>query len=159
VASTLVGATAGASLAFLIARHAARTVVESRLAGNSRFAALDRAIGAEGRKIVFLLRLSPVFPFNLMNYALGLTRVSFKDYLAASVGMIPGTLMSVDYGKLIGDVAAVAGGVRMQRGPADWALLALGLLATIAVTTIVTRAARRALKDRTIPLDATVKEQ
>jgi uncharacterized membrane protein YdjX (TVP38/TMEM64 family) len=158
-AYTLVGATAGAALAFLIARHAARSAVERRLAGNRRFVALDRAIGAEGRKIVFLLRLSPVFPFTLMNYALGLTRVRLPDYLAASVGMIPGTLMYVYYGKVIGDVAAVAGGVRMQRGPADWALLALGLAATIAVTTVVTGAARRALKEQTELADGAAKEQ
>ena len=111
-----VAATLGASAAFLVSRYVARGFVERRLAGNERFAAIDRAIGTEGRKIVLLLRLSPVFPFNLLNYALGLTRVRFADYLVASVGMLPGTLLYVYYGKVAGDVARLAGGAAVPRG-------------------------------------------
>jgi len=137
----------GSSAAFLIARYLARGPIEHRLAGNARFAAIDRAVGAQGRKIVFLLRLSPVFPFSLLNYALGLTRVRFVDYLVASIGMLPGTLLYVYYGKLAGDVAALAGGAAVQKGAGYYAVLALGLAATVAVTAVVTRIARRALKD------------
>ncbi len=144
-----VAATLGAAGAFLVSRHLARRAIERRLEGNPRFAAIDRAVGLEGRKIVFLLRLSPVFPFNLLNYGLGLTQVRFVDYFAASPGMIPGTLLYVYYGKLIGDVAAVAGGATVERGLAYYGVLVLGLIATIAVTTIVTRTARRALKEVT----------
>ena len=139
----------GSSAAFLVSRYVARSSVERRLAGNARFAAIDRAVGAQGRKIVFLLRLSPVFPFNLLNYGLGLTNVRFVDYVIASIGMLPGTLLYVYYGKVIGDVAALAGGTAMEKGPADYAILILGLAATIVVTTIVTRIARRALSDAT----------
>jgi uncharacterized membrane protein YdjX (TVP38/TMEM64 family) len=142
---TLMGATLGASVAFLIARYAARGAVERRLLGSPRFAALDRAIGAEGRKIVFLLRLSPIFPFNVLNYALGLTRVGFRDYLVASAGMIPGTVLYVYYGKVIGDVASLAGASGVSRGAGYWAVTVLGLAATVAVTVLITRAARRAL--------------
>ena len=142
-----VAATLGASAAFLVARHLARGAVERRLAGNARFAAIDRAVGEQGRKIVFLLRLSPVFPFNLLNYALGLTRVRFADYFVACAGMLPGTLLFVYYGKLAGDVAQLAGGAGVQRGAGDWAVLLLGLAATVAVTTVVTRAARAALRE------------
>ena len=99
-----------------------------------RFAAIDRAVGAQGRKIVFLLRLSPIFPFNLLYYALGLTRVRLADYLVASLGMIPGTLLYVYSGKLAGDVAAVAGGAGVERGAGYYALLGLGFLATVVVT-------------------------
>jgi uncharacterized membrane protein YdjX (TVP38/TMEM64 family) len=144
-----VAATLGAAAAFLVARYVARDAVVRRLAGSPRFAAIDRAVGESGRRIVLLLRLSPVFPFNLLNYALGLTRVRFVDYFVASIGMLPGTLLYVYYGKLAGDVAALAGGVAVQRGPAYWAVLALGLAATVAVTTIVTRIARRALREAT----------
>ncbi len=144
----LAGATLGASAAFLVSRYVARTAVERRLAGNPRFAAIDRAVGEEGCKIVFLLRLSPVFPFNLLNYALGLTRVRFTDFLLASVGMLPGTVLYVYYGKVLGDVARLAGGARIERDAGYYVVLALGLLATIVVTTIVTRIARRALADR-----------
>lgn len=145
-----IGATLGAALAFLVARYVARGWVERRIAGSPRFAAVDRAIGQDGRKIVFLLRLSPLFPFNLMNYGLGLTRVRFLDYLVASVGMLPGTLLYVYYGKVAGDVASAAAGAgTASRGVGYWLVLALGLLATVAVTTVVTRAARRALAGAT----------
>jgi len=144
-----VAATVGASLAFLVSRHVARSAIERRLAGNDRFAAIDRAVGAEGRKIVFLLRLSPVFPFNLLNYALGLTRVRFADYVVASFGMLPGTLLYVYYGKLAGDVAALAGGAAIEKNAGYYAVLLLGLVATVVVTTLVTRIARRALREAT----------
>jgi uncharacterized membrane protein YdjX (TVP38/TMEM64 family) len=145
----LIAATLGASLAFLVARYVARGFIEQRLAGDPRLAAIDRAIGEEGRKIVLLLRLSPAFPFNLLNYALGLTRVRFGDYLIASVGMLPGTLLYVYSGKLAGDVATLAGGAAPARGPGYWALLAVGLVATLLVTLLVTRTARRALDQAT----------
>jgi uncharacterized membrane protein YdjX (TVP38/TMEM64 family) len=148
-ALVLVAATLGASAAFLVSRYVARGFVERHLAGNERFAAIDRAIGTQGRKIVLLLRLSPVFPFNLLNYALGLTRVRFADYLVASVGMLPGTLLYVYYGKVVGDVARLAGGVAVQRGPAYYGVVGLGLVATVVVTTLVTRTARRALQQVT----------
>ena len=144
-----VAATLGASAAFLVGRYLARAAVERRLAANPRFAAIDRAVGAEGWKIIFLLRLSPVFPFNFLNYALGLTRVRFADYLTASVGMLPGTVLYVYSGKLIGDVSALAGGAAVEKGTGYWVVLILGLVATVAVTTVVTRTARRALRAAT----------
>jgi uncharacterized membrane protein YdjX (TVP38/TMEM64 family) len=148
---TLAGATLGASLAFLVSRYVARRAVEHRIAANPRFQAIDRAVGREGFKIVALLRLSPVFPFNLLNYALGLTRVRFLDYFAASVAMLPGTLLYVYYGKAAGSLAAAftGGGAPAAGGQsraASWALLAVGLLATVAVTTYVTRLAGKALR-------------
>lgn len=144
-AFTIVGATLGASLAFLIARHLARDAIARRVGQSERMAAVDRAIGREGWKVVFLIRLSPVFPFNLLNYALGLTRVSFWPYVAASaVGMIPGTFLYVYSGYAAGQVAAGAAGAA-ERGAASWILMGAGLLATVAVTWLVTRTARQAL--------------
>jgi len=144
-----VAAVLGSSAAFLISRYIARRAIERRLAGNARFAAIDRAVGAEGRKIVFLLRLSPAFPFSLLNYGLGLTRIRFVDYFIASIGMLPGTLMYVYYGKLAGDVAALAGGATVERGAGYYVMLGVGLVATVLVTMVVTRIARRALRDLT----------
>jgi len=144
-----VAAVLGSIGAFLVSRYFARRMIEKRIAANARFAAIDRAIGAEGRKIVFLLRLSPAFPFTLMNYALGLTQVRFADYLLASFGMIPGTLLYVYYGKLAGDVAALTAGQAAEKGLGYYAVLSLGLIATIAVTMVVTRVARRALREAT----------
>lgn len=145
---TFLGATLGAAAAFLVARYVARGAIERRIAGNARFAAIDRAVGKEGFKIVALLRLSPIFPFNLLNYSLGLTKVRFLDYLLASVAMLPGTLLYVYYGKAAGSLAAVAGGVKTERGPEYWLTLGIGLVATIAVTTVITRLAGRALRQQ-----------
>lgn len=143
---TFLGATLGASAAFLVARYGARRAIERRIAGNPRFSAVDRAVGREGFKIVALLRLSPIFPFNLLNYSLGLTKVSFLSYVAASIAMLPGTLLYVYYGKAAGSLAALAGGAQTEKGPGSWILLSVGLLATIAVTTYVTRLAGKALR-------------
>ena len=143
----LTGATIGSAVAFLISRHLAREAIAARVAGNPRFAAIDRAVGAQGFKMVLLMRLSPVFPYNLLNYSLGLTTVRFTDYALASIGMLPGTLLYAYYGVLAGDVARLAGGTAVERGSAYYAVLVLGLIATIAVSTLVTRAARRALRD------------
>lgn len=147
-AYVLVAATLGASAAFLIARYLARGAVERKLEGNLRFAAIDRAVGAEGRKIVFLLRLSPVFPFNLLNYALGLTKVRFVDFVVASIGMLPGSFLYVYLGKLAGDAAMAAGGAS-EAGLGVWIVRIVGLAATVVVTVIVTRTARRALREAT----------
>jgi len=146
VVYTFVGASIGATLAFLVSRHLARGAIEKRLEGNERFAAIDRAVAREGLKIVTLLRLSPVFPFNLLNYGLGLTQVRLRDYVLACFGMLPGTLLYIYYGKLAGDVAALAAGAETDRGAGYWTVLILGLLATLAVTTIVTRIARASLR-------------
>jgi len=149
VAYVFVAATLGASLAFLISRYVARGAVEKRLAGNQRFAAIDRAVGEQGRRIVFLLRLSPVFPFNLLNYGLGLTRVRFAVYLVACLGMLPGTFLYVYSGKAAGDVAAVASGAAPDQDTGRLALMIVGLVATAVVTVLVTRIARRALDEAT----------
>ncbi|MDH3686107.1 MAG: TVP38/TMEM64 family protein [Myxococcales bacterium] len=138
-AYVFVAAVVGSAAAFLIARYVARAAIEKRVEADPRFSAIDRAVGSEGRKIAFLLRLSPAIPFNLLNYALGLTRISFRDYLIASVGMLPGTLLYVYSGTLVGEVAS---GVELGRG----LLLGVGLVATAAVTIYVTVLARRALQ-------------
>ena len=141
----MVGATLGATAAFLIARYVARDWVAARVRRDPRFAAIDKAIADEGLKVVFLLRLSPVVPFNVLNYALGLTRVRVVDYVIASLGMIPGTLLYVYTGKLASVVVGASNAASPPRGPAFYVVLGLGLAATAAVTIIVTRMATRAL--------------
>ncbi len=144
-----IAAVLGSTAALLTARYLARGSIERRIAGDARFLAIDRAIEEQGRKIVFLLRLTPAVPFGLLNYALGLTRVRVVDTLIASVGMLPGTLLYVYGGKVAGDVAAAASGSGEGRSPAELALLAVGFVATIAVTVLVTRIARKALAEAT----------
>lgn len=140
--------TLGASASFLIGRFLARDWVAARASANPKFAAIDAAVGAEGWRMVGLLRLSPVFPFNLLNYALGLTRVRFRDYAVASwIGMMPGTLLYVWIGAAAGDVVGAAAG-RRTRQPIEWVLYGAGLLATVWVTVRITRVARAALASR-----------
>jgi uncharacterized membrane protein YdjX (TVP38/TMEM64 family) len=145
----LLGATLGATGAFLIARYVARDWIAQRIARDPRFAAIDAAIAAQGRRVVFLLRLSPVIPFNVLNYALGLTQVRALDFVIASVGMIPGTLLYVYTGKLASVVAGASSGATPSRGAAFYSVLGLGLAATLAVTILVTRLAKRALATAT----------
>lgn len=143
-------ATLGATAAFLVGRYLARDWVSAQIAGNVRFKAVDAAVAREGWKIVGLTRLSPVFPFNLLNYAFGVTQVSLRDYFLASwIGMLPGTVMYVYIGSLAGDLAGL-GRAERARTPAEWALYGVGLAATVAVTVFVTRIASKALDDRTI---------
>ena len=140
------GASLGALAAFVVARYIARERVETRLADNPRLEAIDRAIGEQGLRIVFLLRLSPAFPYVVLNYLLGLTRVRFAHYNLGSLGMLPGTFLYVYLGYLGGQAAdAVAGG---DPGVALWAMRIIGLVATIAVTVVVTRTAQRALNEQ-----------
>ena len=142
-----VGSIIGAPLAFLVGRYLARSWVASKVAGSERFMAIDEAVGREGWKIVGLTRLSPIFPFNLLNYAYGLTKVSLRGYFFASwIGMLPGTVMYVYIGSLAASLASL-GGAR-SRTTLEWVLYGVGLLATLVVTVFVTRLARRALSRR-----------
>ncbi|MEB3227561.1 MAG: TVP38/TMEM64 family protein [Synechocystis sp.] len=142
-----IGATLGATGAFLVGRYLARGWVSKKIADNQKFKAIDEAVGKEGLKIVLLTRLSPIFPFNLLNYAYGVTGVSLKDYVIASVGMIPGTIMYVYLGSLAGSLATIGtGSAPSQANPLlQWTIRILGLIATVAVTLYVTRIAQKAL--------------
>jgi uncharacterized membrane protein YdjX (TVP38/TMEM64 family) len=139
------GAVLGSYLAFLLGRHTLRRLIAQRLERMPRLAAVERAVSARGRRIVFLLRLSPIVPFNLLNYALGLTTISSGDYLIASTGMIPATLAYA----YAGDVASIALSqtADVSRQASYLPMLAAGLAATVVAAVIVARAARRALRD------------
>jgi uncharacterized membrane protein YdjX (TVP38/TMEM64 family) len=144
--SAWIGASLGACAAFFVGRTLARDWIAAKVAGNSKFAAVDEAVGKEGFKIVFLLRLSPVFPFNFLNYALGLTKVSFKHYaLASLIGMIPAGLMYVYFGSAARSLADVAAG-NVEQGLAGRVFFWFGLVATVAVALFVTRLARKSLQ-------------
>ncbi|NJN03214.1 MAG: TVP38/TMEM64 family protein [Leptolyngbyaceae cyanobacterium SL_1_1] len=142
-----VGAMLGATAAFLVGRYVARGWVSKKIADSERFKAIDEAIAREGRKIIFLLRLSPAFPFNLLNYALGLTKVSLTDYVLGTLGILPGTIMYVYLGSLAGNLATLGAGEAPSNPAVVWAIRVIGFVATVAVTVYVTRVARKALKD------------
>lgn len=142
-----ISATTGAALAFLIARYLARDWIVAKAERDKRFRAIDRAIGREGWKIVGLLRLSPAIPFNLSNYLYGLTAVRFWPYVLVSwLGTLPGSLLYVYLGAAGKAGLQAAAGVHPERGPLEYWLFGVGLLATVVVTVMVTRIARKALK-------------
>jgi uncharacterized membrane protein YdjX (TVP38/TMEM64 family) len=146
--TVLLGATLGAALAFLVSRHLARRRVESWIESKPSFTAVDRAVAKEGWKIVFLTRLSPVFPFNFQNYAYGLTRISFWHYtLSTLVGMIPGAFMYVYFGTLGKSSLEAAAGAADPTQGLKLTLQVVGLVATVLVTILITRTARKALKE------------
>lgn len=147
VTYSLIGATLGSTGAFLIGRYAARRLVARRLAAMPRFVAIERAVSARGRRIVLLLRLSPLIPFNFLNYALGLTTISVWDFVIASLGTLPGAFVYSYAGKVTGEALALAGKAEVPKNASYYAILLAGLAATIAATTVVTRTASRALQD------------
>ncbi len=137
----------GATTAFLIGRYIARDWVAKKIGDNPKFKAIDEAVGRQGWKIVVLTRLSPLFPFNLLNYAYALTKVSLRDYFFASwIGMLPGTAIYVYLGSLAGDLAGLSAGAR-TRTTAEWLLYLVGFIATVVVSLYVARLARAALKE------------
>lgn len=140
-----VGSTLGATAAFLIGRYLARNWVEKQMTKNDKFKAIDGAVAAEGWKFVGLCRLSPLFPFNLLNYAFGVTNVSLSHYFWASwIGMLPATVMYVYLGSLIKDFTAI-GRENQPVTVGEWILRGVGFLATVAVTIYGTAVAKKAL--------------
>ena len=145
-----VAATLGATFAFLIGRYLSRAWVVQKLEAYPKFKSIDAAVAREGFKIVLLTRLSPVFPFNLLNYAFGITQVSIKDYVLGSVGMIPATILYVYIGSLAGDLAIANAGNQPsnpQTQTLQWILRGIGLVATIAVTVYIASIAQKALAE------------
>jgi uncharacterized membrane protein YdjX (TVP38/TMEM64 family) len=140
-----IGAVLGASAVHFLAGRLVRTRVTQWLDREPRVAAVRRAVAGQGVWIMFLLRLSPLIPFVQLNYALVLSGVRYRDYVLATIGMWPTIIMYVYYGKVAGDVAALATGVAPQRGPEYYAMLVVGLVATVVATTMVARAAKKAM--------------
>ena len=140
----LVAATAASTVAFIIGRHFARDRVERKLGDNPKFRLLDAAVAREGWKVVALVRLAPVFPFGLMSYGFGITRIPFWHYFWATFAMIPGTLMYIYFGTLAGDLAGLKNGIQSP----TWMKGLIFVLAVV-VTSYTARFASRALARRT----------
>ena len=147
-----VGACLGAVVVFLLGRSWLRGWALQRLERFPKLQAVERAVSKEGLKLVLLTRLSPAFPFSLLNLAYGLSEVSLRDYSLGLIGILPGTVLFCGLGALAGDVARFG---EVLAGEADlmtWALRVAGVLATIGVVVLVSRAARQALQEDESPL-------
>ena len=141
--------TLGAAIAFIIGRYISRDWVSQQLNKYPKFDAINKAVVREGFKIVFLTRLCPLFPFNLLNYAFGVMQVSFKDYILGSLGMIPGTFMYVYLGSLIGDITLIGiphKSTNFTIEVTKWIINIIGLITTVLVTIYVTILAKKALE-------------
>lgn len=149
----LIAAIIGAILAFLIGRYLSRDWVARHIDKHPKLKAIDLAVAKEGWKIVFLTRLCPIFPFNLLNYVFGVTQVSLKDYILGSFGIIPGTVMYVYIGSLAGNFA-MSSMSNIQVTPEaqlyQKITQIIGLIATVAVTIYITKFAQKALNQSMI---------
>ncbi len=146
----LLGASLGALLAFGVGRYLTRDWVARKIAAEPKFKAIDQAVSQDGFKIVLLTRLSPLFPFTLLNYGFGITSVRLRDYLLGCIGMLPGTVLYVYLGSLTGSLAQLGDATAAPSG-LQWAGRLVGLAATVAVTLYITQIARRALAETTQP--------
>jgi uncharacterized membrane protein YdjX (TVP38/TMEM64 family) len=143
-AAALCGATLGAALAFLVARYFVRDSVQNFAKSNPRFYVIDRTIGESGWKIVGLLRLNPLIPFNISNYFYGITAIPFWQYvLVSAIAMLPGTLLYA----YLGAVGKATLGVKSLPSIGQYFLLGVGLVTTVAGTIVISRLARNALKN------------
>jgi uncharacterized membrane protein YdjX (TVP38/TMEM64 family) len=140
---------AGATIAFTLSRSYARNWIARKIQKYPRFAAIDRAVGKHGFKAVFLLRLQPLnLPFDVLNYALGLTSVKLRDYVIASwLGMLPATILYVYAGSVVRDFATLLHGGLSQ--VSSWQKLVFwgGLVMTGVLVVFLTKLARRALEE------------
>lgn len=146
------GACLGAEAAFLLGRHWLRDWARRRLEGVPKLQAVERAVSSGGLRLVLLTRLSPAFPFSLLNLAYGLSAVSLRDYTIGLLGILPGTVLFCGLGALAGDVARFGAVLSGRADPLTWGLRVIGIAATVAVVWIVGRAAQKALADQSSAL-------
>lgn len=145
----LVSAIFGAITSFLLGRYFCRNWVYSILNKYPQFEQINEAISEKGWQIVFLTRLSPLFPFNLLNYLFGISKISFKDYIIGSLGILPGTFMYVYFGSLATNLATANIDnmiVTPQTKMLTWAMRIIGLISTIIITILSTNFARKNLR-------------
>ena len=140
-----VGACLGAEAAFLLGRTWLREWARRRLSAVPKLQAVEQAVSREGLKLVLLTRLSPAFPFSLLNFAYGLSEVNLRDYSIGLIGILPGTILFCGLGALAGDVARFGEVLSGEADAGTWALRIGGLLATVASVWLVGKAAQRAL--------------
>lgn len=137
--------TAGAAASFLAARYLFRDALVRRFGTNKFYRAVNGAVACDQGKIVLLTRLSPLFPFNILNYVFGLTGISFAKYIFASwIGMLPITVAYVYIGTLGADLALIGPCITCHT-PLEWTIIAGGFLVTGVATIFITRSTKKIL--------------
>lgn len=138
----MTGSLVGAFFAFLISRYLIRDLVARRISTNPKLSAIDKAVGEDGRRLVFFLRLSPVVPFVLSNYALGSTQVKLVDFMIGTLGLAPIAISYAAFGSAAGATDATTG-----KSALSWPVLAVGIAATVFLAWIITRIAQKAIAE------------
>ena len=141
----LIGAIIGETAAFVCGRYLVRDWISQKIEHNQTFLALNRALNQKGLKIILLTRLSPIFPFSLLNYAFGVTGISLRDYFLGSIGMVPMTVTYVYLGSLAEDLTNISDPSQLIHPELTWSIRICGFCATIIATFYITRVARQAL--------------
>lgn len=141
----LIGAMIGETCAFLLGRYLAKDWISHKIEHNQVFSALNKALNQEGLKIILLTRLSPIFPFSLLNYAFGVTGISLRDYFLGSIGMIPMTVTYVYFGSLAEDLTSISEASNLAHPGVQLSIKIFGFVATLVATVYITRTARQAL--------------
>ncbi len=142
-----IGAFIGAEVAFVLGRTIFREWLRQRLSRFHKLRAIETAVSKEGLRLVLLTRLSPAFPFSLLNLAYGLSEVSFRDYSIGLVGILPGTILFCGLGALAGDLANFQDVLSGRSDLMSWSIRLIGLMATVAVVWVVARAAKNVLQE------------
>lgn len=140
----------GSALALTAGRYLARDFTAQRFAAHAQFKKIDAAVRKKGWKIILLSRLSPIFPFSIANYALGLTAIPVKDYFLASLaGTLPSAAVYSYLGAITGNLAAL-GSAGREKTPAEWGLLIVGLAATVGLSVYLKRISQAALAEENL---------
>jgi uncharacterized membrane protein YdjX (TVP38/TMEM64 family) len=144
VISVFIGASLGAVSAFLLGRYLLRTQVKKLSNKYAIFEALDLALEENGLKIFLLLRLSPIIPFNAINYIGGISSVSLRDYVIALIAILPGTTLYVFLGASAGSLASSANsGSNLT---VETIIIVVGVVLGVLTIWLTTRYARKELK-------------
>ncbi len=138
------GCTLSAALAFLIARNYSRDWAMKKIKKNFYLQVMDETVQKAGWKMVILTRLTPVFPFTLLNYTYGLSRIKFRDYILITwIGMLPGVFLNVYLGAVTGSLLGLK-----NRTPslAEWIGFAIGTIASLTATFYMIKLIRETVK-------------
>ena len=142
------GAFIGAQISFLLARTLMREWIEDRLSSSSKFKSVRQAVSRQGLKLIILTRLSPAFPFSLLNFVYGLSEVKLIDYSIGLIAILPGSIVFCGLGSIAGDMASFQDVlINSNNELTSQALRIVGIITTILSVLIVTRVAKKAIQD------------
>ncbi len=140
-----IGATLGALLTFMSGRSLLRNWIQSRLNSFPKLQSIEKSIADEGLRLVILSRLSPVFPFGLLNLAYGLSEVTIKDFLIGLIAILPGTFVYCSLGSLAIEVSKFQQVIDHREDLGSFILSLVGIIATIIIVIVVLRLVRESL--------------